>query len=115
VPQQKPEITMDLDSQGDSPIKAEPYLSRLKPNTSFHERLDCRHPLGIYNVSTSRILKKLTNCCNHLEEYLRAAPSVAQLHGTENTQEEVIDYLELCLYAAAEQVDDLELIGRCFF
>jgi hypothetical protein len=115
VPQLKPEIIVDLDSEGDSPLEAERYLARLKSNTSFHELLDCRHPLGIYNVSTARILKKLVKCCNHLEEYLRAAPSGAQLHGTENRQDQVIDYLELSLYAAAEHVDDLELVGRCFF
>jgi hypothetical protein len=56
VPQLKPEIIVDLDSECDSPLKAERYLSRLKSTKSFHELLDCRHPLGIYNVSTARIL-----------------------------------------------------------
>jgi hypothetical protein len=42
VPQSKPEIIVDLDTQTDPPLKAETYLSRLKPNTSFHEALDCR-------------------------------------------------------------------------
>jgi hypothetical protein len=106
---------VDLDTQTDSPLKAETYLSRLKPNTSFHEALDCRHPLGIYNVSAARILKKLTKCCNHMEEYLLTAPNISALHGNESKQDEVIDYIELCLYAAAEHVDDLESIARCFF
>jgi hypothetical protein len=41
----KPEIVANLENQTDSPLKAERYLSRLKPDTSFHEMLDCRHPL----------------------------------------------------------------------
>ncbi|MFI5020553.1 MAG: hypothetical protein ACHQRJ_02720 [Alphaproteobacteria bacterium] len=113
--QSKPQIIVDLDAQSDSPLKAETYLSRLKPTASFHEALDCRHPLGIYNVSTVRILKKLTKCCNRLEEYLRAAPSVSQLLGNESKKDETIDYIELCLYAAAEHVDDLDSLARCFF
>ena len=116
MPQSKPEVIVDLDAKTNSPLKAETYLSRLKPNTSFHEVLDCRHPLGIYNVSTARILKKITKCCNHLEEFLVVAPSVLQLAGNESKQDEVIDYIELCLYAAAEHVDDsFKSLARCFF
>lgn len=113
-PQSKPEIVVNLDGQG-SPLKAEIYLSRLEPSTLFHEALDCRHPLGIYNVSIARITKKLIACCSHLEEFLLAAPSVATLPAHKTEQEEVVDYIELCLYAAAEHVDDLEAIARCFF
>jgi hypothetical protein len=113
-PQSKPEIVVNLDGQG-SPLKAENYLSRLEPSRSFHEALDCRHPLGIYNVSIARITKKLIACCSRLEEYLLAAPSVASLLEHKTKQEEIVDYIELCLYAAAEHVDDLEAIARCFF
>jgi hypothetical protein len=111
----KPEIIVDLDAPAGSALKAGGYLSRLKPNRSFHEALDCRHPLGIYNASMLRILKKLTKCCIRLEEYLREAPNLGALHGHEDKQDDLIDYIELCLYAAAEHVDDLELIRRCFF
>jgi hypothetical protein len=71
--------------------------------------------LGIYNVSTLRILKKLRKCCAKLEAYQHAADHVRQLGAHSAIQEEVIDYIELCLYAAAEHVDDVGLIARCFF
>lgn len=115
MPQSKPEIVVDLDAQTHSPLKAEIYLSRLKPDTSFHEILDCRHPLGIYNVSTARIAKKLTACCARLEEFLLAVPSASTLLSHNDKKEGLVDYIELCLYAAAEHVDDLEAIARCFF
>jgi len=113
VVQSKPEIIVALDAQTNSPLKAEICLSQLKPNTSFHEILDDRrHPLGIYNVSIARIIKKLTVCCARLEELFLAAPSASTLLAK---KEGLIDYIELCLYAAAEHVDDLEAIARCFF
>jgi hypothetical protein len=115
VPVSKPEITVDLDATTTSSLRVVSSLSRLKPNVSFNEALDCRHPLGIYNVSISRILKKVASSCDRLEAYLSVAPNVAALHAHEKEREELIDYIELTLYAAAEHVDDLELIGRCFF
>jgi hypothetical protein len=115
MPGSKPEILIDLDSGVGIPFTAETYLSQLKPGRSHHEQLDTRHPLGIYNVSVARILKKLTRCCYHLEDYLHAAPSVTALQHHTDKQDQVIDYVELSLYAAAEHVDDLEAIARCFF
>jgi hypothetical protein len=110
----KPELVIDLDSGTAIPLNAQAYLAQLKSGRSHHEELDTRHPLGIYNVSIGRILKKLTRCCNHLEDYLRAAPNVAALQLHTQKQEQVIDYIELSLYAAAEHVDDLEAVLAAF-
>jgi hypothetical protein len=114
VANSKSEITVDLDVPTVSLLKAETYLFRRKANTSFHEILDCRHHLGIYNVSAGRILKKLTTFCSGLEECLVVAPRFAHLHEHQLKQEEV-DYIELYPYAAAEHIGDLDLIVRCFF
>ena len=111
----KPEFRIDLAVAGSSPLRAETYLSSLKQGASLHEKLDCRHPLGIYNVSIKRILQKLTSCASTLEQYIRVAPSTGELRSHQVEKERVIDYIELSLYAAAEHVDDLEAIARCFF
>jgi len=111
----KSEIVLNLSGPLATSLKASRELSRLKANASHHEMLDCRHPLAIYNVSTLRILKKLRKCCAKLEAYHHAADHVRQLDAHSAIQEEVIDYIELSLYSAAEHVDDVGLIARCFF
>jgi hypothetical protein len=111
----KPEVIVDLDPSAPTSLLAESYLSCLKDGVSYHETLDTRHPLGIYNVSTNRILKKIRRCCHHLEWYLIEEPTVSALRHDSSRQEELVDYIELCLYAAAEHVDDVEAIADCFF
>lgn len=111
----KPEVIVDLDPDATTPLRAKECLSSLKQGSSHHEALDTRHPLGIYNVSTNRILKKIRRCCHHMERYLIEEPTVSSLQHDSSRQEELIDYIELCLYAAAEHVDDLEAISECFF
>ncbi|CAN3991495.1 hypothetical protein MCBRY_002321 [Methylocystis bryophila] len=41
--------------------------------------------------------------------------SASEMIGSNSLQEEVIDYLELSIYSAAEHIDDVESIIRCFF
>jgi hypothetical protein len=116
MPTQKPEFLIDLDvSRGTSPLKATGILSSLKPSALHHERHDCRHPLGIYNISTSKILRKICKCSEKLEAFQLGATHVDELEKLANIREELLDYLELCLYAAAEHVDDVEATALCFF
>ena len=111
----KPEFFVDISTSVSSHLTVADALSRLKTGSSYHEKRDCRHPLGIYNVSTTRIYRKLRKCCQKLERYLHSAPHVRDLSRYTDIQEEVIDYLELTLYAAAEHVDDVDSIARCFY
>ncbi len=111
----KPEFFVDIAAPVAPSLRIADLLSRLKPGSSYHETLDCRHPLGIYNVSILRIFKKLQKCSQKLEAYLHAAAHVRDLPKYAGIQEELIDYLELCLYAAAEHVDDAVAIAHCFY
>lgn len=105
---QKPEFRISPDDK-DNPLPALNSLSTLKPHSSFHDLHDCRHPLGIYNISIERILRKIDSCIDHLLEYWQSdGPNSKKI-------EKIIDYLELSLYAAAEHIDDVNAISNCFF
>lgn len=112
----KPELLIDLDNPiGRACLRTQLTLSCLKPNTSYHEKYDCRHPLGIYNVSTSRILRKLCDCAGKLEALQCNVSKLEELDKWQHAREGIVDYLELCLYAAAEHVDDIYAITLCLF
>lgn len=104
-------IEISPDGTG-SPLPALNILSSLKNGVAYHEQRDCRHPLGIYNISASRICDKVAKCADKLEAYWQASSSMNTLDAA---QGEIIDYLELTMYAAAEHVDDLEEIAKTFF
>jgi hypothetical protein len=96
-------------------LSAAAYLAALKSNSSFHELYDRRHPLGMYNLSVGRICDKIKKCAQKFEEYYLSSPYIADLDKKPDLRDEIIDYLELSLYAAAEHVDDVESIGSSFF
>jgi len=84
-------------------------LSSLREGASFHEARDWRHPLGVYNISIGRVCAKIRKCAERLEIYWNTPKD------SENVRDEIIDALELALYAAAEHVDDVEHIALTFF
>ena len=88
----KPEIIVNLGFPPAPALRAAASLHQLHDNASHHEALDLRHPLGIFNVSTSRILKKLLACCKNLEAYHHAAPTTKQLASCSSLADAVIDY-----------------------
>ncbi|MFG1228584.1 hypothetical protein [Xanthobacter wiegelii] len=100
---------------GGSPLPALNILSSLKNGASYHEQRDCRHPLGIYNISVARICDKVAKCADKLEAYWQVSGSPDSVDNLDATQGEMIDYLELAMYAAAEHVDDLEEIAKTFY
>jgi len=112
---EKPVLTVDLDGLTSGGLVALSYLSALKTGVSYHERHDRRHPLGIYNVSVSRICEKICKCSAKLEQYFFLPPHISEIDKHDLLRDEILDLLELCLYAAAEHVDDVELIGLSFF
>ncbi|MDT7044062.1 hypothetical protein [Candidatus Nitronereus thalassa] len=111
----KQEFTIDISEGAKSALEALQILTDLDPNEGFHASNDLRPPLGIYNTSISRICDKLTKCCIKLEAYFKSSIKVDDLRRKDELREEVIDYLELALYAAAEHVDDVALIAKGFF
>jgi hypothetical protein len=111
----KPEFRIDLSEGANTPLEALPILSLLDPKVGFHTSMNLRPPLGIYNVSIARVCDKLIKCCDKLEKYFKASIKLGVLRGKDDLRKEMIDYIELALYAAAEHVDDISLIAKGFF
>jgi hypothetical protein len=111
----KPEFYIDIATGGKSSLEALQILSVLDPMKGNHTSNGLRPPLGIYNISILRICDKLIKCCNKLEAYFNSSKKVEALRSETELCEDVIDYLELTLYAAAEHVDDVALIAKGFY
>lgn len=107
---------IDISPDSVSPLEAYQSLTRLTNQNSYHTERNFRLPLGIYNVSTSRICDKLTALCQRIEKYflefneLESAPQQKNI-----LHKELIDYIELSVYAAAEHIDDIDAIASGFF
>ena len=111
----KPELIVRLSADAEGSLAALDHLPHLKKECLYHTKLDKRHPLGIYNVSILRICSKIKRCCEKFETYMSSASCVKDFSSQQALREELLDYLELCLYAATEHVDDIESIASCFF
>ena len=90
-------------------------LSLIKDTDCFHYAHGLRMPLGIYNVSVSRVCDKLVRLCRRLEEYFRASDKLESLQTRDEVMQEIIDYIELALYGSAEHVNDVYSIASGFF
>lgn len=90
-------------------LRAIDFLSSLTEKASYHRERDIRHPLGVYCLSISRICEKVIKCADRLDKYW--------VHDSqdEDLRSEIIDYLELALYAAAEHTDDIKTVAHTFF
>lgn len=108
-------VIVDAGTQG-FPTSSQQILSLISPAVCHHCDDRLRIPLGIYNVSISRICRKFIKLAQLIERYFVASTDVetVRLH-LGALAEEVIDYVELTLYATAEHVDDLTAIGEGFF
>jgi hypothetical protein len=111
----KPEFRIDISEGAISPLEALHVLSVLDPKEGFHISKNLRPPLGIYNISISRVCDKLIKFCDRLEKYFKTSKKIDVLRVMDDLRQEVIDYLELSLYAAEEHVDDISLIAKGFF
>lgn len=100
---------------------AYPALDAIVPLTlcddsaCFHTQMQLRLPLGIYNVSVARICDKVVRLCSRLELLFRSAQAPSVQRDPDDLLIEIVDYMELALYAAAEHVDDIESIASGFF
>jgi len=111
----KPKFTIDISDNGTSPLEALQFLSTLDPKVGHHVSNGFRPPLGIYNTSLSRICDKHSKCCKKFEEYFQISHEIKKLQKHRDLLEEIIDYLELSLYATAEHVDDIFTIAKGFY
>jgi len=111
----KPIFEVDISADSQSCLEAHALLSMVDENSSFHISSGFRRPLGIYNVSASRVCDKIIKLCSNLEEYFKAGDTLDPLNSHEEEMQITIDYIELALYASAEHVDDIYSIANGFF
>lgn len=111
----KTRFVIELPNGSQSSLAAVPILSLVDEACCFHTQQGLRLPLGIYNISVSRVCEKLIAFCTRLEKYISACRSADGLDVQEELQRELTDYIELAIYAAAEHVDDIKSIASGFF
>ena len=112
---QKPSIHLDLDLEGPEPGGIGDIMAQLLNRGTFQDRYNLRHPLGIYNVSTSRISGRLTRATENVADYMLQNPIFDRTNGDGAHLDRICDDIESCIYAAAEHVDDIESCLLCLF
>jgi hypothetical protein len=110
------EFKINLVDTAPSPLLAHGLLAGCIDDKRIFTKQDFRHPFGIYNVSISRVCDKLIRLCRRVENFLAVKDAFDPAPGVNgDVMEEIVDYIELLFYAAAEHVDDVEIIASCFF
>ncbi|WP_343621063.1 hypothetical protein [Ralstonia sp.] len=112
----KPSFEIDIAPSAQSSLAAHLPLAVATAEGCYHHAQNFRLPFGIYNVSLARICDKLMRLCTRLETYF-AIGHAEGVHdqGASDVMQEVVDYIELSLYAAAEHVDDIDSIASGYF
>lgn len=112
----KPVFVIDLAEGAQSSLEAHLPLALATTEGCFHHEQNVRMPFGIYNISVHRVSDKLIRLCKRLESYFSVGRVAApQEPANDDLMQEVIDYIELTLYAAAEHFDDVDWIASGFF
>lgn len=111
----KPIFSLDISKGAASALLAHFVLAHVSDEGCFHETNELRQPLGIYNISVSRACDKVIRLCRRLETYFNAEGTLEPRSENDEVMQEIVDYIELSLYAAAEHVDDIESIATGFF
>jgi hypothetical protein len=111
----KPSFAVDISPSALSPLEAHLPLTLLTDERCRHHEIGLRAPLGIYNISISRICDKVVRLCQRMENYFIVSDTLQPLQHNDDLMQELVDYIELALYAAAEHVDDVESIATGFF
>ncbi|GAM96984.1 hypothetical protein U91I_00605 [alpha proteobacterium U9-1i] len=102
---------IDLDEDGRGALSAASLLSHLCVDATTHQGQK-QVALARYNRSIARIGEKTARAAKKLEDCIREETSKGLDHLGAPRDEELIDALELALYAAAEHTDDLKFIAR---
>jgi hypothetical protein len=111
----KPKFSIDIGGDAPSSLEAHRPLEIVSDGRCFHTARNLRMPLGIYNISISRVCDKLLQLCQRLETYFKASSTLDGMPSHDDVMQGLIDYIELSIYAAAEHVDDLDSIAAGFF
>ncbi len=111
----KPLFEIDISPSAQSSLEAHSLLASVDPSACHHLCCQLRLPLGIYNLSVSRISERLFSLCKRLEEYFTASADINTLGKKRQLRTEIVDFMELAIYAAAEHVDDIDSIANGFF
>ena len=111
----KPAFEIDVSRAAQSSLEAHSALAMVDPAACHHVSRKLRLPLGIYNVSIARIADRILSLCARAERYFEAAESLEGLKSQRDLRTELIDFMELAIYAAAEHVDDVDSIASGFY
>lgn len=111
----KPRFAVDLTKGAQSSLAAHVPLHLVDGLNTYHCDRNLRPALGIYNISIARVCAKATRFCSALERHIASDLLPDPPEKSDVLTAELIDYIELALYAAAEHVDDLKLIAENFY
>ncbi|MDX2277614.1 MAG: hypothetical protein NW206_19360 [Hyphomonadaceae bacterium] len=100
-----------MDHDGRGALCAANLLSHFVANPTTHQGQK-QVALARYNRSIARIAEKTKRAAAKLEAIIREETATGLDHLGAPRDEELIDALELFLYAAAEHTDDLKFIAR---
>lgn len=110
----KPEIIANLTAKDSLNLAAHPYLYSAHTNKLYELQEGRRPPLGIYSISTSRILGRALILSNLVERYFAEVNDSKSHSASSALINEILEKVESCLYAAAEHVDDTHALLKCF-
>ena len=99
-------------------LEAQSLLESIDNSATYHTLNNLRPALGIYNISTGSVLKKVQQLCLKLEDLFQLVSSISEfneLKEKDDFTQGIVDYIELSLYAASNHVDDLTLIAKHFY
>lgn len=106
----KPTCTVDLDQDGLGALPGADGLTALAALSDFKPQR--QRALAIYNRSVSRICDKVRRAAAKLEAAFAEEIAVGWGKIGIRGDAEIIDAIELVIYAAAEHTDDLKAIAR---
>ncbi|WP_290592926.1 hypothetical protein [Arenimonas sp. SCN 70-307] len=111
----KPKFAVDLTKGAQSSLAAHALLHLVDASKTYHVQENLRPALGIYNISIARVCTKTQRFCSALEQRITGGVGIESRKESELPTDDLVDYIELALYAAAEHVDDLKLIAENFY
>lgn len=111
----KPHYELDMASDAPSCLEVYKTLRLLSLENCNHNSNNLRLPFGIYNISINRICEKLILLSKKLENYFDKSYLLEHLEEKSTLRQEIVDYIELSLYSAAEHIDDLDSIASGFY
>src|SRR5688572_14715093 len=108
------QLEVDLRSDGSPILLAGRTLCRFDDSDLYFSKRGYRHPLGIYNVSISRIVDRANKFATELHSFFSRTKTLKDSHA-DGAMAAIEDKLEMLVYAIAEHVDDCETILKTFF